>query len=429
MANTGFILFRNVTIPYNSRITKAVVEFTGYAPADGIDTNVLCYFEDADNPSAPSDKADLDGRSLTSAVSWEDIQEWRDNYVYQSPELSTILQTIISRGNWVSGNNVLFTAIDDSSSSYRLWSAIEHRGGLEKACLRVSWIVPEKLDLPIIMPVETFQLGDFDCSIRVYPTDASVYYTTDGSDPDETDTLYSVPFTISESQEIRARAYKQYWTYSDVASRDYTYYDAYAYFSFSNADDGWIRNAIRQPPTLPPAHDLWTIWYSSRLMFGSFWNYVIHEQWNNEGWCRFRIPNIPQGASIAEAYVTFYGDPDWDGAWSGIPFQMVIEGEDADTGAYPLSVSAFQAIVTTTASAVWTIDPDDIVSNGPTTTPNIASIIQEIVNRPGWTPGNSVLLKFTLNYVPDYPETRFATFLDYEDGNPDYKPRLDIVVV
>ena len=211
-----------MTIPQNSKIVKAVVEFTGYSPADGLDTDVQCHFENADDSSPPSDKVDLESRVLTTGVPWKNIEEWKDNYAYQTPQLRDILQGVINRAGWVSGNNILFTAKNDGLDSYRLWSAIEHRGGVERARLKVSWIAPKKLDPPVIMPVETFQLGTFECTIRAFPTDASIYYTIDGSNPNTYDILYTAPFQISSDTEVRARAYKDYWTYSDIASRDYT---------------------------------------------------------------------------------------------------------------------------------------------------------------------------------------------------------------
>jgi hypothetical protein len=224
MANTGFIRFRNVNIPENSRIIKAVVIFTGFSPDSAIDTNVLCYFEDTDNANAPSSKVDLDGRPLTSGISWKNIEEWKDNLTYRTPNLASILQTVIDRNGWSSGNDILFLAVDDASVSQREWSAIEFRGGVEKAVLKVAWNPPEQIDTPVIEPEETFHLDEFSCTIRTFPTDASIYYTTDETIPNENSTLYTSPISITDDIIVAARAYKEYWTDSEIATRSYEFY-------------------------------------------------------------------------------------------------------------------------------------------------------------------------------------------------------------
>jgi len=225
MANTAFIIFRNVTIPANSFITRARVKLIAYENDSQINTNVNCYFEDADDPSPPADKSDLDGRSLTSLEPWVNLDEWVDGRIYNSPWVEDLLQEVIDRSGWASGNNVMFVMIDNSSvsDSHRLWSAIDYKEGTEKATLEVVWREPEQIDTPIILPLEIFQTAPFDCSISTQPSDASIYYTIDGSDPDENSTLYAGTFEISEDVTIKAKAYLNYWTPSEISSISYQF--------------------------------------------------------------------------------------------------------------------------------------------------------------------------------------------------------------
>ena len=358
-----------MTIPYNSKIVKAVVEFTGYSPADGLDTDVQCHFEDADNSSAPSDKADLDTRVLTSGVPWENIEEWKDNYAYQTPQLRDILQGVINRAGWVSGNNILFTAKNDGLDSYRLWSAIEHRGGLERARLKVSWIAPKKLDPPIIEPVETFQVGAFDCTIRVFPTDASIYYTLDGSNPNTNDILYTGPFQITSSKEVRARAYKDYWTYSDIASRDYTLYIVYVpvliweglSFLSVNAYVGYVVRADVGDPEVD-----WSAEFRTAL------------------W-RFTSISIPKDAIIESATITFNAYQ--SGTYAPLVFDLGFEASDNPSA--PVTVDNMKSILSNMTSIVeWT--PDIVWSQGvDQTTADIKTALQELINRAGWSSGNA----------------------------------------
>jgi len=94
--------FTSVLIPVGSVIDSAIFKFyctgenAGYSPAS------LIYFEAADSPAAPISNTDLNGRSVGSSVGWTPgggISQW-----FSSPELKTILQAIINRAGWASGN-------------------------------------------------------------------------------------------------------------------------------------------------------------------------------------------------------------------------------------------------------------------------------------------------------------------------------------
>lgn len=52
---------------------------------------------------------------------------------------------------------------------------------------------------------------------------ASIYYTTDGSTPDNTKTLYSAPFSVAATTTVKAIAYKTGMDASSVASATYTF--------------------------------------------------------------------------------------------------------------------------------------------------------------------------------------------------------------
>jgi len=227
MAKT-FIRFNNVVIPEESVIARAFVVFTSYSSLDSIDANVKCYFANQDNPSAPSSKSDLDSRPLTSSVDWTNLQEWVDNRVYTTPDLRDILQTVMDREGWESGNSVLFIMEDDSSDtgSRREFSAIEFLSGAEKAELRLSWEPPRQIERVDFIPAPGAYSEDVDVELVAYPSGCSIYYTLDGSDPDENSYLYSsaLPLITSEyNYHIRARAYKDHWLPSEI-------YDGY-YFT------------------------------------------------------------------------------------------------------------------------------------------------------------------------------------------------------
>lgn len=108
----GAVRFRNVTIPKNATITAAYLTFTALS-INGLTTvNARIQAQDADNPSTFSDQADFDARSWGSAIDWDDVGAWASLSEYNSPSLISIVQTLVNRTNWASGQAMVF-AIQD----------------------------------------------------------------------------------------------------------------------------------------------------------------------------------------------------------------------------------------------------------------------------------------------------------------------------
>ena len=108
---------------------------------------------------------------------------------------------------------------------------------------------------------------------------------------------------------------------------------------------------------------------------------------------RFNGITVPQGASIVNAYIQFQVDE--------IPTpvtSLTIRGEDIDDAAtFTTSSGNISIRPTTTAAESWSPVPWTGVGDaGPDQqTPNIASVVQEIVGRSGWASGNSLVIIIT----------------------------------
>lgn len=106
----------------------------------------------------------------------------------------------------------------------------------------------------------------------------------------------------------------------------------------------------------------------------------------------FRYTNvtIPQGATINSASISMTAQAMTEGSLGNI--DVDIYGEDVDNAAawsLPGTRNPRDAMVnTTTATTSWTPS----ASSGTVTTPSLAAIIQEIVNRPGWASGNALVI-------------------------------------
>jgi hypothetical protein len=104
---------------------------------------------------------------------------------------------------------------------------------------------------------------------------------------------------------------------------------------------------------------------------------------------RYDLP-IPQGATIVNAYVQFQVDEVSTGAAS-----LSIEAHASDDApAFTSTNGDLASRPRTSASTAWvpaawpTVGAQGLDQR----TPNIASVLQEIVDRPGWTAGNSLVL-------------------------------------
>lgn len=98
--------FQNVAVPQGATINSAIVRFTAEDDDSGSTGEVQFYAEDTDNASTfTSTSNDISTRTATTAtVSWTGPSNWRRNKKYDSPELKTIVQEIVDRVGWASGN-------------------------------------------------------------------------------------------------------------------------------------------------------------------------------------------------------------------------------------------------------------------------------------------------------------------------------------
>ena len=100
---------------------------------------------------------------------------------------------------------------------------------------------------------------------------------------------------------------------------------------------------------------------------------------------------IPAGATITNAYVEFECDV---GDWTGdVPLQ--IKGHDIDNApTFTTTAYNISSRTPTTAIIPWTITEQYTVDYK-YPSPDISSIVQEIVDRSGWTSGNSMAIMFS----------------------------------
>jgi hypothetical protein len=106
---------------------------------------------------------------------------------------------------------------------------------------------------------------------------------------------------------------------------------------------------------------------------------------------RFQNVNIPMGAAITSAYLEFEVDETGSDATS-----LNIYGQAVDNAAtFTTTSSDITSRAKTSASAAWNNVPAWSTESEKKQSPDISPIIQEIVNRTGWSSGNSLAIIIT----------------------------------
>jgi hypothetical protein len=108
---------------------------------------------------------------------------------------------------------------------------------------------------------------------------------------------------------------------------------------------------------------------------------------------RFTGIAVPQGATIAEAYIQFTTDE-----VVSTTTTLTIHGQAADNaGTFTTAKNNILGRTRTGVSVGWQVDPwVSLNSAGPAErTPDLSAIVQEIVDRTGWSQGNAIAFVVT----------------------------------
>lgn len=112
------IRFPSVALPAGAVITAASIEFEAAVSSSGTVCNVTISGNDVDDAGQPSNAADINGATLTSAsVAWSSLPSWTAGSLYSTPNIASIIQEIYDRPGWSSGNAIRIQIVDNGSTS------------------------------------------------------------------------------------------------------------------------------------------------------------------------------------------------------------------------------------------------------------------------------------------------------------------------
>ena len=103
------VRFQNLAIPQGATISSASIEFT-IKTQDATATSLTVYGQNTNSASQfGSSNYDISGRTKTTAsVSWPSLPNPAVNSKLTTPEIKTVVQEIVNRAGWASGNNMAF---------------------------------------------------------------------------------------------------------------------------------------------------------------------------------------------------------------------------------------------------------------------------------------------------------------------------------
>ena len=172
--------FLNVTIPKNATINSAYLKIK--ASSDKAADNVKSYIkaEDADNPARFTTKANFLARSwITTKVAWDNIPHWSNGTWYTSPDIKSVIQVLVNKDGWQSGNAavILWEDWDGRSTSGGTVnrSGYSHDGSATDAPkLEVTWTSGgETYEIYKDAVVKTSALHSEQCTFNIHK-DAAV---------------------------------------------------------------------------------------------------------------------------------------------------------------------------------------------------------------------------------------------------------------
>jgi len=144
---------------------------------------------------------------------------------------------------------------------------------------------------------------------------------------------------------------------------------------------------------------------------------------------RYTGVNIPQGVTIISAYITMKGSGGSAPEMPWVDIDFDIHGDDVDDAVAPTDVTTFIALAETTATVRWQLS-GEWGTNVERDTPELKTIVQEIVNRGSWVSGNDmqfILSDHRIKYADWPPQEAKNSLVDFLDYGSSYYNQLTIV--
>jgi type IV pilus assembly protein PilY1 len=135
-----YIRFQNVTVPQGATINSARIDFVSFQAESGTACNTNIFFNDSDDAVAPTTYQEYEALVRTTAfVAWDGISAWVREGEYSSPDISTVVQEVVDRGSWSSGNAMMLIWENDASDNNAIRVPVSYEDELTEAKLYINY--------------------------------------------------------------------------------------------------------------------------------------------------------------------------------------------------------------------------------------------------------------------------------------------------
>jgi hypothetical protein len=134
--------YTNVTIPAGSTIDSAT--FSAVAVDTDASTSWITkiHANAADNPSAPANGSALDALALTTAFTSPTNNLSTTSGVRYNFDVTSVVQEIVNRGGWSSGNALMIVWVNNGSTTGRRWNDFSGSGAANASKLDITYSDP-----------------------------------------------------------------------------------------------------------------------------------------------------------------------------------------------------------------------------------------------------------------------------------------------
>jgi len=147
----------------------------------------------------------------------------------------------ISSGYYLSQVPAGTYTVTVTADGYQPFSSADVAIGLGEYVVRNFTLAAlQRVETPSFAPAAGIYPGPQQISLSSATPGATIRFTTNGSDPTETSTIYASPIEVSATMTIQAKAFKAGWAPSDIATGTYTITETVAAPSFSPTPDAFI---------------------------------------------------------------------------------------------------------------------------------------------------------------------------------------------
>jgi hypothetical protein len=179
--------------------------------------------------SALSNQIDLVWSPVTGATSYSILRGTTSGGPY-APLASDIITTQYTDTTALAGTTYFYVVI-----------AVNGNGQSTPSAQASATVGLNTVSTPVISPNGGTFLGATTVTLSCATTGAQIRYTTNGSAPTSTSTLYSAPITLANSATVKAAAFKSGWQNSATASASFTINRS---ATFVPVADAHVRNGV-----------------------------------------------------------------------------------------------------------------------------------------------------------------------------------------